>query len=149
MSYDKASLNNKPMFTHADLSWAVYRFLSCVEFRRSTQKFSQQRTSDFSWGSKRGILEFLCVKTQVYEANESLVGYTNRFFYDLTKWPSFLPNMTHFQTHPRFQQSNYSDQVSWISHQKLRPLECTQGFSKIWPSDLVFYPTWPIFELGI
>ena len=27
------------------------------------------------------------------------------------------------------------------------PLERTQGFSKIWPSDLVFDPTWPNFEL--
>ena len=23
------------------------------------------------------------------------------------------------------------------------PLECKQGFSKIWPSNLVFDPTWP------
>ena len=27
------------------------------------------------------------------------------------------------------------------------PLERTQGYSKIWPSDLVFHPTRPIFEL--
>ena len=27
------------------------------------------------------------------------------------------------------------------------PQERTQGFSKIWPSDLVFDPTWPIFQL--
>ena len=27
------------------------------------------------------------------------------------------------------------------------PLERTQGFSKIWPSDLVFDLTWPIFDL--
>ena len=26
-------------------------------------------------------------------------------------------------------------------------LELTQGFSKIWPSDLVFHPSWPIFKL--
>ena len=26
-------------------------------------------------------------------------------------------------------------------------LDCTQGFSKIWFSDLVFDPTWHIFEL--
>jgi len=29
------------------------------------------------------------------------------------------------------------------------PLECKQEFSKIWPGDLVFYPMWPIFELGL
>ena len=30
---------------------------------------------------------------------------------------------------------------------KMWPLEREQGFSKIWPSDLVFYPMWPIFKL--
>ena len=28
-------------------------------------------------------------------------------------------------------------------------LECTQGFSKIWPSDLVFDLAWPSFELDL
>ena len=32
---------------------------------------------------------------------------------------------------------------------KLWPLECQQGFSLIWPTDLVFDPTWPRFELGL
>ena len=30
---------------------------------------------------------------------------------------------------------------------KLRPLEGEQGFKEIWPSDLVFDATWPMFEL--
>ena len=30
---------------------------------------------------------------------------------------------------------------------KLWPLECSQGFSMIWPTDLVFDPRSPIFEL--
>ena len=30
---------------------------------------------------------------------------------------------------------------------KMWALERTQSFPKIWASDLVFYPTWPIFEL--
>ena len=30
---------------------------------------------------------------------------------------------------------------------KMWPLERTQGYPKIWPSDLVFDPTWPIFKL--
>ena len=29
---------------------------------------------------------------------------------------------------------------------KLWPLEGEQGFTEIYPSDLVFNPTWPIFE---
>ena len=32
---------------------------------------------------------------------------------------------------------------------KLCSLECTQGFSKILPSDLVFDPTWPSLELDL
>ena len=32
---------------------------------------------------------------------------------------------------------------------KLCPLECTQGFSEIWPSDLVLDQTWPSFELDL
>ena len=32
---------------------------------------------------------------------------------------------------------------------KLRPLECTQGFSKIWPGDLVFDPIWGSFKLDL
>ena len=31
---------------------------------------------------------------------------------------------------------------------KMWPPEHTQSFSKIWPSDLVFDPTWHIFKLG-
>ena len=30
---------------------------------------------------------------------------------------------------------------------KLCPLEGTEGFSKIWPSDLVFDLTWPSFKI--
>ena len=32
---------------------------------------------------------------------------------------------------------------------KLCPLECTQGFSEIWPSDLVLDQTWPSFEFDL
>ena len=32
---------------------------------------------------------------------------------------------------------------------KLCPLECTQGFSKISSSNLVFDPTWPNFKLDL
>ena len=34
-----------------------------------------------------------------------------------------------------------------ITGLKMWPLQCKQGFSKIWPSDLVFDQTWPIFQL--
>ena len=33
--------------------------------------------------------------------------------------------------------------------QKLWSLECSQGFSMIWPTDLVFDPTLPIFKLDL
>ena len=29
---------------------------------------------------------------------------------------------------------------------KMKPIELTQGFSKIWPTDLVFDPKWPILQ---
>ena len=32
---------------------------------------------------------------------------------------------------------------------KLCLLESSHGFSKSWPYDLVFYPTWPIFGPGL
>ena len=40
---------------------------------------------------------------------------------------------------------------SWLSllkiGPKLWPPVCSQGFSMIWPTDLVFYRAWPIFKL--
>ena len=60
-----------------------------------------------------------------------------RFFKDLTYWPSFWPHMIHIG--------------SWSSLMKigpkLWPLECSQGFSVIWPTDLVFDLGWSIFDL--
>ena len=45
-----------------------------------------------------------------------------------------------------------SRQTFWPSFKiiglKMWPLERTQGFSKIWPSDLVFDPTWPFSNLS-
>jgi len=46
-----------------------------------------------------------------------------------------------------------SKQTFWQSFiniwSQIWPLECKQEFSKIWPGDLDFHPTWPIFELGL
>ena len=70
-----------------------------------------------------------------------------RFFHDLTFWPSFWPNVTHTQTKLRYCQDDHSEQVWWRSDQKCGLLECSQGFSMIWPTDLVFDPASPIFEL--
>ena len=61
-----------------------------------------------------------------------------RFFHDLTYWPSFWPAMIHIQFWP----------ISMKIGPKLWPLECSKGFSLIWPSDLVFDPGWSIFNLG-
>ena len=70
-----------------------------------------------------------------------------RFIYDLTYWPCFWPQPPPY--------SNLSEILSrwsfWASlmkiGQKLWPLERSQGFLKIWPTDLVFDLTWPILEL--
>jgi len=44
-----------------------------------------------------------------------------------------------------------SKQTFWLSFIKIGlqmwPLEWKEKFPKIWPGDLVFDPTWPIFEL--
>ena len=36
-----------------------------------------------------------------------------RFFYDLTYWPTFRPDMTHMQTWPRYCHDDDSEQVWW------------------------------------
>ena len=69
------------------------------------------------------------------------------FTEDLTYWPRFWPDMTHIRTWPR-----YLSRLSfWASLMKIGPkpwhLECSQCSSMIWTTDLVFDPTFPIFEL--
>ena len=72
-----------------------------------------------------------------------------RFFFDLAYWPSFWPDMTHIRTWSRYCLDDHSEQVWWRLDKKMWPLECSQGFSLIWPIDLVFDPTWSIFELDL
>ena len=60
-----------------------------------------------------------------------------RFFYDLTYWPQFWPRMIHIRSWPSMMRIG----------PKLWPLECSQGFSTIWPTDLVFDPGWSIIDL--
>ena len=64
-------------------------------------------------------------------------GVFTRFFYD----------MTLFLT--RHDPYSYLSKIlsSWSFWAKLWPLECSQGFSMIRPTDLVFDLTWPMFEL--
>ena len=59
------------------------------------------------------------------------------FFNDLTYWPSLWPGMIHIRSWPS---SMKIGQILW-------PLECSNGFSMIWPIDLVLDPMSPIFEL--
>ena len=54
---------------------------------------------------------------------------------------------THIRTWPRYCQDDHSEQVSMMIEPKLWPLECSQCLSMIWPTDLVFDTTWPIFKL--
>ena len=54
--------------------------------------------------------------------------------------------MTHFGTHPRFHQDKFWPRFM-IIRLKRWPLEHTQGFSKIWSSNLVFDLKWPIKDL--
>ena len=70
-----------------------------------------------------------------------------RFSHDLTYWPSFWPNITNIWTWLRYCQDDLSEQVWWRLDKKLWSLECSQGFSMIWPTDLVSDPMSPILEL--
>ena len=79
------------------------------------------------------------ILTNFYEDWTKTVAFKvfTRFFHDLTYCPSFWPGMIHIQ--------------SWLSlikiGPKLWPLEFSQGFSMIWPTDLVFDTWWSIFDL--
>ena len=97
-----------------------------------------------------------------------------RSCFDLAWWPSFLLQVTKFQSLPRNYQYKHFEQDSWwllhkFDHQsvnkvlhlssrqtfwarfmmiasKIWPLEWQLGFLLIWPGDLVFDPKWPSFE---
>jgi len=57
-----------------------------------------------------------------------------RISLDLTWWPSFLLDMTHIQTRPRYCQNKHSDQVSWKSGRKyglyIVNIKCWRGQRK-------------------
>ena len=61
--------------------------------------------------------------------------------------------MTRIQTSSIYHQDKYSDEVITKFHEdplkKIKALLWTQGFWMIWPSDLVFESTLPIFELDL
>ena len=73
------------------------------------------------------------------------------FDFDQVLWSDLL---TLFLTQ-HYPYSNLTEILSrwsiWPSLMKIRsklwPLECSQGFSMIWPTDLVFDQTWSIFDL--
>ena len=87
--------------------------------------------------------------------------------FKMVPWPCFWPHMTHIRTWPRNHCNKYSDQVWWESDEnydlqsehKNKSAKCCrdresdenyglQRANKIskWHCDLVFDPTWPIFE---
>ena len=72
-----------------------------------------------------------------------------RFFYDLAYWPSFWPI---FELDRMFVEIS-SRQTFWQIFMMIGCIMwyvlCSQGFSIIWPTDLVFDRTWPIFELDL
>ena len=72
-----------------------------------------------------------------------------RFFFDLAYWPSFWPNMTHIWTWPRFHQYKQFWQIFMMIGCIMWPVLCSQDFSMIWPTDLLFDLTWPIFKLDL
>ena len=73
--------------------------------------------------------------------------YRERTRFQMAPWPSFWPQMTHIWTWPRDHWNKLSDQVWWESGENYG-LQRANKISK-WRCDLVFDPTWPIFELGL
>ena len=69
------------------------------------------------------------------------------FFYDLTYWSCFWTDITNIRTWLRYCQDDHSEQVLMMIGLKLWHLECSQGFSMIWPTDLVFDSTSPILDI--
>ena len=111
--------------------------------------------SDIKWPSFKLDLEIIKTNSlsNIYDDYLKSVtsGELTRVSFDLAWWPSFWPHLTQFQTWPRNLVS--SRQTIWARFMmiawKMWPLECLQGFSLIWPGDLVFYPMWPSFKLGL
>ena len=99
------------------------------------------------------IIANILTKFQDYWTENVASRVYTKFSLDINLWFSFWLNMTYFQSHPRFHWNSSeisSEQTFWPSFMsiwlKIWPLQRTQGFSQICPSDLVFDPTWPILE---
>ena len=70
--------------------------------------------------------------------------------FDLAWWPSFWPQVNQFWTRLRNHQDKHFEQDSWWLLQKCDCWSVNKVFLPlIWPSDLVFYPKWPSFELDL
>ena len=54
--------------------------------------------------------------------------------------------MTHFQKEPSFYVDKHYGPSLMNSGSKIWSLSCSQGFSKIWPSDLVYHQRWHTFK---
>ena len=86
------------------------------------------------------------MKFQKYSMENEAYSVCTRFFLDYTYWPSFLPEVAHIWTWPKHWHKKNNILTNFCEHSwKMKPLLCTQGFSIIWSSNLVFKPTWPIF----
>ena len=113
------------------------------------------RKTDKMWSQKLALS--ICMRWAKNETSRVLTS----FFFDLARWPSFLHQVTHFQTWPRNHQGKHFEQDAWWLfkwyhkgkhsgiEEKLWPPEGEKGFKEIWPSDLAFDPTSPIFESNL
>ena len=71
-----------------------------------------------------------------------------RSSFDLTWWPYFWLQVTQFQTWPTNHQDKHFEQDSWWLLHKCDHYSVNKVLYW-WPGDLVFDPTWPIFELDL
>ena len=108
---------------HAKLYSEWKKSLEVNSFRFRVSAICKNSEIDENW--------FLCLSCTV--ASRMFTSFYLWFDY----WPSFWPGIIHNQFWPSLKKIG----------RKLWPLECSQGFSMIWPTDLVFNPTWPILNL--
>ena len=69
------------------------------------------------------------------------------FFYDLAYWPRFLTRHDPYSNLTQISSRQTFWQIFMMTGCIMWPVLCSQGFPMIWPTNLVFDPTWPILEL--
>ena len=95
----------------------------------------------------RDIVKMIILSKFHYDWTKTVASIVfTMFFYDLTYWPCFWPDITHIQTWLRFCQDDHSEQVCWWLNQNCGLYSAHNVFLLFYLLTLFFDPTSPIFE---